>query len=77
MGGATEPSSTSVSLQLLQQPAPQLRVEAHLLESEGDLYGSEMELMFVEKLRDEQKFSSLDELRAQIVRDIAAARQKF
>ena len=61
----------------LQQPRPQLHVEAHLLDFDGDLYDREMELMFVEKLRDEQKFLSMDELREQIARDIAAARQKF
>jgi len=57
--------------------ASQLRVEAHLLDFTGDLYAREMELTFVEKLRDEQKFASLDELRAQITRDVAAARMKF
>ena len=61
----------------LRQPVPDLRVEAHLLDFEGDLYDREMELMFVEKLRDERKFSSTDELREQIGRDIAAARTKF
>jgi riboflavin kinase / FMN adenylyltransferase len=56
---------------------PELRVEAHLVDFDGDLYGQEMELTFVEKLRDEQKFSSLEELRAQIARDIALARTRF
>jgi riboflavin kinase / FMN adenylyltransferase len=61
----------------LRNSVPELRVEAHLLDFSGDLYGQEMELTFVEKLRDEQKFSSLDELREQIGRDVAAARSKF
>jgi riboflavin kinase/FMN adenylyltransferase len=61
----------------LQKAAPELRVEAHLLNFDGDLYGQEVELTFVAHLRDEQKFSSLDELRAQITRDVAAAREKF
>ena len=61
----------------VRSPTPELRVEAHLLEFNRDLYGQELELTFVEKLRDEQKFSSLDELREQIARDIAAARAKF
>ena len=61
----------------LLSPAPELRVEAHLLDFNHDLYGQELELTFVEKLRDEQKFSSIDELREQIARDIAAARTKF
>jgi riboflavin kinase/FMN adenylyltransferase len=61
----------------LQHPEPRLQVEAHLLDFDGDLYGEELELTFVEKLRDEQKFPSLDALKEQIVRDIAAARRVF
>ena len=56
---------------------PPLRVEAHLLDFSGELYGRELELTFVEKLRDERKFSSLDELQKQIARDVDAARAKF
>jgi len=54
--------------------APQLRIEAHLLDFERDLYGVELELVFVEKLREEQRFGSLDELRHQIVTDVTVAR---
>jgi riboflavin kinase/FMN adenylyltransferase len=61
----------------LQSPKPQLRVEAHLLDFSGDLYDQELEVFFVEKLRDEKKFPSLDELRDQITRDIREARARF
>jgi riboflavin kinase/FMN adenylyltransferase len=61
----------------LQNPTPHLRVEAHLLDFQGDLYGQELELTFVEKLRDEQKFPSLEALRAQIASDIRVARERF
>jgi riboflavin kinase / FMN adenylyltransferase len=57
--------------------APELRVEAHLLDFTGDLYGRELEIEIGEKLRDEQKFGSLEELKAQIARDIAEAKQQF
>jgi riboflavin kinase/FMN adenylyltransferase len=50
------------------------RVEAHLLDFEGDLYGQVLELEFVLALRAERRFPSLDELCAQIERDVAAAR---
>ena len=56
---------------------PQLRVEAHLLDFTGDLYDQTLELVFVDKLRDEKKFPSLAELREQIARDIARARLSF
>lgn len=57
--------------------AAQLRVEAHLLGFNGDLYGQEIELSLVGKLRDEQKFPSLDDLKQQIARDIANAQRLF
>jgi len=56
---------------------PERRVEAHLLDFSGDLYGQELELTFVQKLRAEQKFDSLDGLKAQIVKDIEKARTIF
>ena len=61
----------------LQSPQPKLQVEAHLLDVSADLYGQEMEIAFVEKLRDERKFSSTDALRNQIQTDIEAARCLF
>ena len=61
----------------LQSPAPQLRVEAHLIDFAGELYGQELEVTFVEKLRPEKKFPSLADLRAQIARDILAAQLRF
>lgn len=61
----------------LRDAMPQLRVEAHLPGFSGDLYGQELELSFVGKLRDEQKFPTLDDLRGQIARDIANAQRLF
>ena len=52
-----------------------LRLEAHLLDFDGDLYDCEMEIEFQHKLRDEKKFASLDQLQAQIARDVASARE--
>lgn len=51
-----------------------LRVEAHLLNFNEGLYGTELEVEIGEKLRDERKFASPAELRAQIARDIDAVR---
>jgi riboflavin kinase/FMN adenylyltransferase len=54
--------------------SPQLRVEAHLLDFNGVLYGAELEVEIETKLRDERKFASLDELRRQIAADVIAVR---
>ncbi len=56
---------------------PPLRVEAHLLNFSGELYGEELEIIFGEKLRDERKFASVDKLKAQIAKDIERARKTF
>ena len=61
----------------LKQPVPQLRVETHLLDFDGDLYGREIELAFVDKLRDEKQFPSVADLKAQIANDIAEARRRL
>ena len=53
---------------------PQLRVEAHLLDFSGELYGGELEVEVGPKLRDERRFGSPAELREQIARDAAAVR---
>ena len=49
-------------------------IEAHLLDFEGELYGDEIGLLFEHRLRGEQKFEGVDELVAQIQRDVEAAR---
>jgi len=61
----------------LRNPNPDLRVEAHLLDFEGDLYGRSLEVTFVEKLREEKQFAGLTQLRAQINTDIQEARRRF
>ena len=49
-------------------------VEAHLLDFSGDLYGRRIGVEFVRRLRDTRRFSSIDELRQQIARDVEQAR---
>ena len=54
--------------------APQICVEAHLLDFSGELYGEELEIEIGQKLREETKFASQAELRDQIAHDIATVR---
>ncbi|MCB1126442.1 MAG: riboflavin biosynthesis protein RibF [Verrucomicrobiae bacterium] len=51
-----------------------VRVEAHLVGIEADLYGRPLELEFLRQLRPEQRFESLAALTSQIHRDIQATR---
>ena len=48
-------------------------LEAHLIGFDGDLYGQSARVQFVEHLRDELKFDSVDALIAQMDRDVARA----
>ena len=50
------------------------RVEVHLLDFQGDLYGEYLEVEFVAFLREERKFPSVEALRDQIRVDVATAR---
>ena len=50
------------------------RLEAHLFDFEGDLYGRHLRVAFVDFIREERKFAGLGELHAQIVRDAERAR---
>jgi riboflavin kinase/FMN adenylyltransferase len=52
-----------------------LRVEAHVLDADADLYGRRVTLTFSHRLRDELRFERVDELVAQMQADIAEARR--
>ncbi len=53
------------------------RLEAHLFDFDGDLYGQELSVALHIYLREEQKFASFDALKAQILMDAEAARQSL
>jgi len=54
-----------------------VNVETHILDFPQNIYGEMLELEFIQKLRDEQKFSGADALLAQIERDKAQAQRIF
>lgn len=51
------------------------RLETHILDQNLSLYGEHLRIEFLERLRDPVKFAGLDELKAQIQKDIQAARE--
>jgi len=54
---------------------PDLLVETHLFDFDGDLYDKMMEVAFIEKLRDERRFPDVQALVEQIRKDESKARE--
>lgn len=52
-----------------------LILEVHILDFDKDIYGEKIKVNFEKKIRDEKKFNSLDELKAQIKKDIMELKQ--
>ena len=72
--GERRPSATSIGVRPTFGLTERL-VEVYILDFDGDLYGRKLEVEFVDKLRDQETFSSLEALVEQINRDVANARE--
>ncbi len=55
--------------------AAERRFEVHLFDFHEEIYGAELEIIFAGFLREERRFPNLDELKAQIGKDLAAAKR--
>jgi riboflavin kinase/FMN adenylyltransferase len=74
--GTARPAAISVGRRpTFYRDAPHPLVEAHVLDFSGDLYGEEAKVSFVARLRPEERFDSVDELIAQMHRDVDRARR--
>jgi riboflavin kinase / FMN adenylyltransferase len=69
------PAAISIGVRPTFETDGALLVEAHLLDFEGDLYGKTLRLAFLERIRDELRFDSADELAAQMERDVERTRE--
>jgi len=75
-GGRTYPGFANVGYRpTVENDAPDLRLEVHIFDFEGDLYGAEVQIKFRRFIRDERKFSGLGELKGQLAHDEGTARQ--
>jgi riboflavin kinase/FMN adenylyltransferase len=50
-----------------------LSVETHIIDFNGDIYGKNIQVLFIERLRDEMTFAGPEELAAQIRKDVQRA----
>lgn len=75
--GRTFASITNVGIKPTIQGTRPINIETHLLDFDGDLYGKQMTVEFRDRLRPEQKFGDLEQLRLQIQKDITIARERL
>jgi riboflavin kinase/FMN adenylyltransferase len=75
--GIVMPSVTNIGTRPTVDSSGETSVETHIFDLERDLYGATMRLAFVQRLRDERAFDSLDLLKSQIAADCARARVLF
>jgi riboflavin kinase/FMN adenylyltransferase len=72
--GGAAPAVVNVGVRPTFDGATRL-VEAHLLDVAPELYGYRLTVSFLERIRSERRFASVEALRAQITEDVAAARR--
>jgi len=69
------PAAVNVGVRPTFETGRGLLVEAHLIGFEGDIYGETLRIAFLERLRGEKRFESVDELIKQMKRDVNEARK--
>jgi riboflavin kinase/FMN adenylyltransferase len=69
------PAAVNVGVRPTFETGRGLLVEAHLIDFDGDLYGETLRIAFLERLRGEKRFDSVEELVDQMRRDIAQAKE--
>lgn len=74
LDGSPHPGVANIGMRPSVRSDGQPHLEVHLLDLQADLYGRRAQVVFHHKLRDEQRFASLEALKAAISADIAAAR---
>ena len=75
--GIVRPSITNIGTRPTVDTSGKTTIETHIFDFDRDLYGTRMRLAFVQRLRDERAFESIDALKSQIASDCARARVLF
>jgi len=77
IAGIVHPSVTNIGVRPTVDSSGRRSVETHIFDMDRDLYGTSIRVGFVQRLRDERAFESVDLLRAQIAADCSRARVLF
>lgn len=75
--GIVYPSVTNIGLRPTFENTERATIEVHILGLDQDLYGQQIRLAFVQRLRDERRFPDVDALKAQIEADVRRAGRLF
>lgn len=54
-----------------------VKVEAHIINFNKEIYGHKVKIRFIEKLRDMTKFDNLDELKTQVIKDVMDVKKRL
>ncbi len=77
VGRDVRASMTNIGVRPTFGDATETTIETHVLGYEGELYGRQVRLAFVQRLRDERRFDDVDGLKAQIEADKRRAERLF
>ena len=77
VGGMVYPSVTNIGVRPTVDDSGRVSIETHIFNFDRDLYDATIRVGFVQRLRDERTFESLDALKAQIAHDCDQARVLF
>jgi riboflavin kinase/FMN adenylyltransferase len=75
--GTIYPSVTNIGQRPTFGDQLAMTIETHVIERAMDLYGKQVRLAFVQRLRDERKFPDLESLQEQIAADVRRATRLF
>jgi len=77
VGEIVYPSVTNIGVRPTVDTSGRVTVETHIFDFDRDLYGAAIRIGFVQRLRDERAFASIDLLKGQIAADCQRARALF
>ncbi|MCX7843559.1 MAG: bifunctional riboflavin kinase/FAD synthetase [Clostridia bacterium] len=77
LNGELYESITNIGYNPTFEEEKRLTVETHIIDFERNIYGEKIEVFFLQKIRDEVKYNSIEELKEQIKRDMKKARDYF
>jgi riboflavin kinase/FMN adenylyltransferase len=72
---SARPAAVSIGVRPTFETGRGVLIETHLIDFEDDLYGQTLRIAFIERMRGEKRFDSVDELVEQMNRDVTRARQ--